>query len=196
MTDTNRKSQKSVSVESLLKLKRAERPNADFWDGFDRELHQRMLQTLVKKDPLYLQIIRGLSGRIAQTVAAGAAAVLVASLVLQPGFFGTDSEVGPAYSSASVGAPTASVGSSGNDADTETSTPSNRLASLARLMTTAAENVSADYRIDAISGKAMATNFTAEYGMEGLTAASYEREAYRSDSIGLALYGVATTFVY
>ena len=42
-------------LEALLHLKRSEKPDAQFWERFDSELHQRMLQTLVKKEPWYRQ---------------------------------------------------------------------------------------------------------------------------------------------
>ena len=51
--------QAGINLEDLLRLKRSERPSDQFWNEFDRELHQRMLQTLVKKDPWYLQVVRG-----------------------------------------------------------------------------------------------------------------------------------------
>lgn len=37
------------TLEELLQLKRAERPNADFWAGFERELRQKQLTALVEK---------------------------------------------------------------------------------------------------------------------------------------------------
>ena len=84
MADINSAHKKEVKVEDLLRLKRAERPSEVFWDTFDRELHQRMLQTLVKKDPWYVQVLRSVSGRIAQTAAVGAAAAFLALMVMRP----------------------------------------------------------------------------------------------------------------
>ncbi len=84
MADPHYDPQDEIKVEDLLRLKRAERPDEAFWGRFDRELHQRMLQTLVKKDPWYLQLARGLSGRIAQTTAVAAAAALLALVVIRP----------------------------------------------------------------------------------------------------------------
>ena len=89
MADTNNAHDKEVKVEDLLRLKRAERPSEAFWNTFDRELHQRMLQTLVKKDPWYVQALRGISGRIAQTAAVGAAAAFLAMMVVRPAFVNT-----------------------------------------------------------------------------------------------------------
>jgi hypothetical protein len=84
MADTNSTYDKEVKLEELLRLKRAERPSEVFWNTFDRELHHRMLQTLVKKDPWYVQVLRGVSGRIAQTAAVGSAAAFLALMVLRP----------------------------------------------------------------------------------------------------------------
>ena len=43
-------------LEALLRLKRSENPDAQFWERFDAELHQRMLRTLVQKEPWYRQL--------------------------------------------------------------------------------------------------------------------------------------------
>ncbi len=69
MEDQTKKSKSRVSVEDLLKLKRAEKPDDAFWDRFDAQLHQRMLQTLVKKDPWHLQVLRCFRLRIVQGAA-------------------------------------------------------------------------------------------------------------------------------
>ena len=94
MADINSAHKKEVKVEDLLRLKRAERPGEVFWNTFDRELHQRMLQTLVKKDPWHVQVLRGVSGRIAQSAAVGVAAVLLAMMVVRPAFVNTGATSG------------------------------------------------------------------------------------------------------
>lgn len=40
-----------VTLEDLLKLKRAERPSAEFWGEFDRQLRAKQLRALVEKRP-------------------------------------------------------------------------------------------------------------------------------------------------
>ena len=45
-----------LQVDALLRLKRSEKPDAQFWERFDAELHQRMLQTFVQKEPWYRQL--------------------------------------------------------------------------------------------------------------------------------------------
>ncbi len=50
--DNNNTVQK-ISLESLLLLKREEKPSKEFWDKFDRELRQKTLQALVHPEPWY-----------------------------------------------------------------------------------------------------------------------------------------------
>lgn len=45
-----------VSVEDLLRLKRAERPAADFWSDFDRQLRTKQLAALVGKRPWWREV--------------------------------------------------------------------------------------------------------------------------------------------
>lgn len=73
-----------VSLEQLIQLKRSERPPAEFWDGFDQELHRRQLAALVTVEPWYQRAARVLAAaarRIAP-VGVGAAAVAFAAVVL------------------------------------------------------------------------------------------------------------------
>ena len=75
-----------VSIDDLLRLKRSEKPNCQFWHQFDHELHQRMLQTLVKKEPWYLQVWNRLTSFNGLTQIAGliAAAVVVSLFLISP----------------------------------------------------------------------------------------------------------------
>ena len=75
-----------VSIDDLLRLKRSEKPNRQFWDQFDHELHQRMLQTLVKKKSWYLQVWNRLTSINSLTQIAGltAAAVVVSLFLIGP----------------------------------------------------------------------------------------------------------------
>jgi len=76
--ERNEKPVEEIQVEDLLRLKRHEKPDDAFWGKFDRELHQQMLRTLVKKDPWYIQISRGFSGHFAQSIGVVAAAIALA----------------------------------------------------------------------------------------------------------------------
>ncbi|ADE54865.1 hypothetical protein [Coraliomargarita akajimensis] len=78
MSTTDQDPKQEIQLEDLLRLKRAERPDEAFWGRFDQELHQRMLHSLVEKDPIYIQVLRGLTGRIAQTTGLAAAAAALA----------------------------------------------------------------------------------------------------------------------
>lgn len=46
---SNSENQSKVTLEDLLRLKRSERPAADFWANFERELRQKQLSALVEK---------------------------------------------------------------------------------------------------------------------------------------------------
>jgi hypothetical protein len=184
MVDIEKARQNKANLEDLLRLKRAERPDPEFWEHFDRELHQRMLQTLVKKDPWFVQLFRGLTGRVAQTMTIGAAAALVALFVVRPVLVESEKpgESHYASDSRSVAAPTEtarteSVMQQPSDFD----------------LATAAER---DYRIEAISGRSDDADYTAEYSLDSFQVATYDSEAYTSDSASFALAGVATGLVY
>jgi hypothetical protein len=69
-----------VSLEDLLRLKRHERPSREFWDRFDREMHQRVWRTLVEPPPTAWNWVRGLMGRRLTWLTAGATAILVVAL--------------------------------------------------------------------------------------------------------------------
>lgn len=89
MPKSNPADPNEINVEDLLRLKRSEKPDSAFWDQFDRELHQRMLQTLVKKEPWYLQLWRGCSGRLPQATALATAALVATVLAVRPALLGT-----------------------------------------------------------------------------------------------------------
>lgn len=72
-----------VTLEALLRLKRHEKPAPEFWESFDRELHQKMLHTLVRKDPLVIRWIRSLYKRLYIVVPSAAAAVITLVIALQ-----------------------------------------------------------------------------------------------------------------
>lgn len=49
MKETGKRPQ--VTLEDLLRLKRAERPTAEFWPEFDRQLHRKQLAAIVETRP-------------------------------------------------------------------------------------------------------------------------------------------------
>ena len=182
MADTNNSHEKEVKVEDLLRLKRAERPGEVFWNTFDRELHQRMLQTLVKKDPWYVQVLRGVSGRIAQTAAVGAAAVFLALMVMRPSLVD---------STRANGANGAYLALQKNALDLVNSAPS-----VAAAISDLDSNLIPDYQIEAISGSITDSGYANEYSPDSFELASYDRDVYAMDSVSLAGTGLAITLVY
>jgi len=75
-------SKKQIELEDLLRLKRAERPDPAFWETFDRELHQRQLQALVRQDFAFTRLWRFLAGHIHPGMPVAAAALFVMAFVL------------------------------------------------------------------------------------------------------------------
>lgn len=47
-----------VTVEDLLRLKRAERPSVEFWNAFERDLRQKQLSALLEKRPWWQEVPR------------------------------------------------------------------------------------------------------------------------------------------
>ncbi|NBB78168.1 MAG: hypothetical protein GVY36_01800 [Verrucomicrobia bacterium] len=182
MPDSNQARQNEVKVEDLLRLKRAERPDATFWNHFDRELHQRMLQTLVKKDPWYVQVMRGLTGRIAQTAAVGAAALLLVSFALRPA---DEEQTGLANTEHAEG--TNVLADAIESLQSRGVLPKISDFDIAAVM---------DYRIETISSQSEDVHYTAEYSLDSMEVASLDQDAYVSDSASFALSGVATGLVY
>jgi len=69
-------SNRSVTIEDLLRLKRAETPPAEFWSTFDRELRAKQLAALVAKRPWWQRLPKALSKLSRYRVSLGASAVL------------------------------------------------------------------------------------------------------------------------
>lgn len=68
-----------VTIEDLLRLKRAERPAAEFWTSFERELRQKQLTALLEKRPWWQVLPRIITRRVYLPV--GATAILAFTLV-------------------------------------------------------------------------------------------------------------------
>lgn len=68
-----------VTVEDLLRLKRSERPSADFWDNFERELRDKQLTALLKKRAWWQELPQFLVRRA--YIPVGATAALAFTLV-------------------------------------------------------------------------------------------------------------------
>lgn len=68
-----------VTLEDLLRLKRAERPNPEFWSRFESELRQKQLTALVKKRRWWHEVPMLLNRRVYLPV--GATAIVAFTLV-------------------------------------------------------------------------------------------------------------------
>jgi hypothetical protein len=161
--------QTDINVEDLLRLKRSERPSEDFWSDFDRDLHQRMLQTLVKEDPWYARILAGLTGPMAQSIGIAVAAVLVAMLVVRPVFVrpvATDVSVAKSISD-DVRAVSAQVAQVELPFSEGTGAVDSR-----------------DYGIEVISADVavLDAGYTREFALETMQVAAYDAMAYSADS--------------
>lgn len=70
-----------VSVEDLLRFKRAERPPTEFWTRFDQELHAKQLAALVEKRPWWRSLPLAIRGLTRYHLPVGATAVLAITLI-------------------------------------------------------------------------------------------------------------------
>lgn len=69
-----------VTIEDLLRLKRAERPHQDYWVQFESEMRQKQLAALLRKDPWWTRLAHGLGRK--HYLQLGASAALVAMVLL------------------------------------------------------------------------------------------------------------------
>ena len=76
----------NISLEALLKIKSAERPNEQFWERFDLELNERALKTCIKKETWGDLIVFNLVDKLLP-VASTVAVVLLLGLVSFVQFF-------------------------------------------------------------------------------------------------------------
>ena len=74
-------SKRPVSIEDLLRLKRAERPAPEFWNEFDRQLRAKQLAALVAKRPWWHSLPRVLPRFSRYHLAFGATAALAVTFV-------------------------------------------------------------------------------------------------------------------
>lgn len=77
----NQENKRPVTLEDLLRLKRAERPPAEFWSQFDRELRAKQLAALVEQRPWWRTMPRLFAGFSRYQLPLGATAVLALTLV-------------------------------------------------------------------------------------------------------------------
>lgn len=73
--------ERPITIEDLLRLKRAERPPAEFWTTFDRQLRAKQLSALVGKRPWWQRLPQVLPNLFRYRIPLGASAVLALSIV-------------------------------------------------------------------------------------------------------------------
>jgi hypothetical protein len=72
---------RAVTLEELVRVKRAERPPPEFWDQFEREMRVKQLAAIVEPKPWWAPFIR-VGARVSRhQVPIGAAAILLLSFV-------------------------------------------------------------------------------------------------------------------
>ena len=76
-----RETDRTVALDDLLRLKRAERPRAEFWSTFDRELRAKQLAALVEKRPWWHRLPRMTLAGSRYRIPLGASAVLALSFL-------------------------------------------------------------------------------------------------------------------
>ena len=77
----NHENKRPVTLEDLLRLKRAERPSAEFWNNFDRELRAKQLAAIVEKRPWWQTFSRAFAGLSRYHVPLGATAILALTMI-------------------------------------------------------------------------------------------------------------------
>lgn len=81
-----------VTLEDLLRFKRAERPPVAFWADFDRQMRAKQLAAIVEPRPWWAPLIRIHSRLARYQLPVGATAILALSLVTVQGYRQPESE--------------------------------------------------------------------------------------------------------
>ncbi|MEY2880732.1 MAG: hypothetical protein RLZZ15_3112 [Verrucomicrobiota bacterium] len=98
----NRDEKRPVTLEDLLRLKRAERPAPEFWAQFDRELRAKQLAALVEKRPWWHSLPRVWGGLARYHVPLGATAALAIGVLSLREFRSTPVAPRPAHDGAAT----------------------------------------------------------------------------------------------
>jgi len=77
------KNPNKISIESLLELKKAEKPAPEFWDGFQKDFHQRRLQSMIQKRSFMDRLSGALASRSSLLLPLSASAVALFVLAIQ-----------------------------------------------------------------------------------------------------------------
>jgi hypothetical protein len=103
------KTKATVTLEDLLRLKRAERPPEEFWAKFEAELRTKQLAAAVEKPRWWFGLPRWFAGISRHQMPLGAAAVLAVTFLVvrdyrEPGLEAVSPSLGSAYTPALAGA--------------------------------------------------------------------------------------------
>ncbi len=166
MSDKRNKGREEIKLEELLRFKRSERPDQTFWNKFDCQLHQRMLQTLIKKKPWHLQLANGFTGLILQFVGFALAATVIMMLVVRPSWVVTAINVAFLQENFSVAKSAASM-------------------QVTMVGLPQSFKVPADYQIDAISASEAIYDpgFEHYFGVDAIQVAVNSDTDYSDDSV-------------
>lgn len=107
--DSNKR---QVTLEDILRLKRAERPPAEFWEGFERELRAKQLAALVEKRPWWRPTPAMIAGFSRYHLPLSATAVLAVTFFATRDFHSTRVPVAMEASGAHAALETMSVSAS------------------------------------------------------------------------------------
>lgn len=77
----NQENKRPVTLEDLLRVKRAERPPAEFWSQFDHELRAKQLAALVEKRPWWRTLPNVFGGLARYHLPLGATAILALTVL-------------------------------------------------------------------------------------------------------------------
>ena len=89
-----------ITLEEVLRLKRREKPSAEFWEQFDRELRRKTLRALVDEKPWHQKYLTPVFGRLAIALPLAAATVLaLVFTIFQDGISLGDPTLGKAQTS-------------------------------------------------------------------------------------------------
>lgn len=110
MNETQRQTPQ-VTIEDLIRLKRAERPPAEFWVEFDRQMRAKQLAAIVKKQPTWQRWMETAFLRRRIQIPLGAAAALATVILVTRPHANTSTTVSSVSSVAAVPATTIARGS-------------------------------------------------------------------------------------
>jgi len=84
MSDNERNTDK-LTLEELLRLKKAERPDEMFWSRFDRDLEKKIVRSVISRELRIFSFLRWLKSHAVVAVSCVAFVIVIAGAMLRPG---------------------------------------------------------------------------------------------------------------